>query len=96
MFKPPNTLPISSTHPSVMFIKSVIINLHRTDRNTVRDVTINGLFIPKDMTVGIGIAALHYDPEIWPEPHKYNPERLVEQSSSHVWALLRFCPYDDV
>ena len=47
----------------------------RTDRNCIQEVTINGITIPKDMTVGIGIAALHYDAEVWPEPHKYDPER---------------------
>ena len=47
----------------------------RTDRNCTQECTINGLTIPKDMTVGIGIAALHYDADVWPEPHKYDPER---------------------
>ena len=47
----------------------------RTDRNCSRECTINGITIPKDMSVTIGIDVLHYDPEVWPEPHKYDPER---------------------
>jgi len=47
----------------------------RTDRVAGNDITINGVFIPKGMRVVIPIFALHMDPEIWPEPTKFNPDR---------------------
>jgi Cytochrome P450 len=49
--------------------------LCRTDRVASEDITINGLFIPKGMVVGIPIYAVQNDPEYWPEPEKFIPER---------------------
>jgi cytochrome P450 len=49
--------------------------LCRSDRVASEDITINGLFIPKGMVVGIPIHTLQNDPEYWPEPEKFIPER---------------------
>ena len=47
----------------------------RTDRVASNDVVINGVLIPKGMTIGVPIYAIHNDPELWPEPEKFNPDR---------------------
>lgn len=52
----------------------------RTDRVAKTDITINGVFIPKGMIIGIPIYAFQNDPEIWPEPEKFNPERFTEDA----------------
>jgi cytochrome P450 len=49
----------------------------RTDRIASEDTTINGLFIPKGMTVGVPIYAIQNDPSVWPEPEKFNPDRFL-------------------
>ena len=36
---------------------------------------IKGFRIPANTTVVLPIYLLHYNPEIWPEPHKFKPER---------------------
>lgn len=37
--------------------------------------TIKGVNVPKGMPVMITSYAVHRDPEIWPEPERFNPER---------------------
>jgi cytochrome P450 family 3 subfamily A len=55
----------------------------RTDRVAANDITINGVFIPKGMNVTIPIYVLHMDPNVWPEPNKFIPERFTtEQKES--------------
>jgi len=47
----------------------------RVNRVAGSDVTVNGVFIPKGMMVIIPIFALHMDPEVWPDPTKFDPDR---------------------
>ena len=49
--------------------------LSSTNRKALDDVEIHGVRIQKDWMVTIPILALHYMPEYWDEPMKYNPER---------------------
>ncbi|ESO02968.1 hypothetical protein HELRODRAFT_105121 [Helobdella robusta] len=66
----------------------------RTDRVAAQDVTINGLFIPKGMLVGIPIYVLHNDPEFWPEPHVFNPERFSPKNwNPNTSDPMRFMPF---
>ncbi|XP_067946118.1 cytochrome P450 3A11-like [Watersipora subatra] len=64
----------------------------RVDRVASRDVTINGLDIPKGMIVNILIHAIHHDPEYWPEPDKYDPERFSPHNLTETqkYAFLGF------
>lgn len=47
----------------------------RLERITKETVKINGITIPKNMLVMIPVYALQHDPEIWPEPEEFKPER---------------------
>ncbi len=49
----------------------------RTDRVARKDTNICGVDIPKGLVVAAPIAAIHYDPEIWPEPEKFDPYRFA-------------------
>ena len=44
--------------------------------------------MPKGSIISIPIYAIHYDPEIWPEPEKFNPYRFTPEEK------LKHGPYD--
>ncbi|ESO10629.1 hypothetical protein HELRODRAFT_96929 [Helobdella robusta] len=65
-----------------------------TDRQATEDVTINGVLIPKGMVVLIPIYAIHNDPEFWPEPHVFKPERFSPENwNPSTSDPLRFMPF---
>ena len=43
----------------------------------MNDTTINGVFVPKDMLIMIPVLYLHMNPDVWPEPEKFDPERYI-------------------
>ncbi|CAH1269438.1 CYP3A4 [Branchiostoma lanceolatum] len=49
-------------------------------RVTSEEVKVQWLTIPKDMFVAVPILAIHYDPERWPEPKKFIPERFTKEA----------------
>lgn len=54
----------------------------RTDRVTKNEITINGVRIPKGMAIGIPIYALQNDPDVWPNPRKFDPERFTSDAKA--------------
>lgn len=48
---------------------------NRLERVCKKDVQVNGVLIPKGTTVMVPTYALHLDPENWPEPKEFRPER---------------------
>lgn len=53
---------------------------HVVDRLTRKDITINGLCIPKGMMIGIPIYSLHR--KLWPDPEKFIPERFTPEQKA--------------
>uniref|UniRef100_A0A6Q2XKW2 Thromboxane-A synthase n=1 Tax=Esox lucius TaxID=8010 RepID=A0A6Q2XKW2_ESOLU len=64
----------------------------RFARDVDNDCMVNGQFIPKGATLEIPAGFLHYDPEYWPEPKKFNPERFTAEAkaSRHPFVYLPF------
>ncbi|CCD67644.1 CYtochrome P450 family [Caenorhabditis elegans] len=51
-------------------------------RSTNADVEIAGYRIPKDTVITPQISSVMYDPEIFPEPYEFKPERFLESDGS--------------
>ena len=45
-----------------------------------QDDVYNGFFIPKDTFILANVWAMNHDPEIFPEPNTFRPERWLEPS----------------
>ncbi|XP_074839923.1 thromboxane-A synthase [Carettochelys insculpta] len=52
----------------------------RFTRETSKDCVVMGQHIPAGATVEIAVGHLHYNPEFWPEPEKFIPERFTEEA----------------
>jgi cytochrome P450 family 6 len=68
-----------------------IYNIYRIP---LRDYKIpkSDLIIPKGAFTGIPNYAIHHDPDYYPEPEKFDPERFSEENKSkrHRMAFLPF------
>ncbi|XP_067392195.1 thromboxane-A synthase [Emydura macquarii macquarii] len=64
----------------------------RFTRETWKDCVVMGQHIPAGAVVEIAAGHLHYNPEFWPEPEKFIPERFTAEAKlqHHPFAYLPF------
>ncbi|XP_062403802.1 thromboxane-A synthase isoform X3 [Sardina pilchardus] len=64
----------------------------RYARTVEEDCMVNGQLLPKGATLEIPAAYMHYDPEHWPEPDKFIPERFTAEAkaSRHPFVYIPF------
>ncbi|XP_069132380.1 cytochrome P450 3A29-like [Argopecten irradians] len=64
----------------------------RFNRRASCDVTVCGQHIPHGMDVSVPIFAVHRDPDVWPDPHTFDPERFCPEqvASRHTHSYIPF------
>ena len=67
----------------------------RLERVSKKDVEINGVFIPKGSLVMIPSYALQHDPQHWPEPEEFRPERYQNLMGRNPLCTLQACVFYD-
>ncbi|PNF39482.1 Cytochrome P450 4C1 [Cryptotermes secundus] len=59
-------------------------------RHLTRDVPLSDVVLPGGSSVAICIQHVHMDPEHFPEPHKFKPERFVSANRRHPFSYIPF------
>ncbi|XP_062445567.1 thromboxane-A synthase [Rhea pennata] len=64
----------------------------RFTREAAKDCVVLGQRIPAGAVVETAVGHLHYNPDFWPEPEKFIPERFTEEAKKerHPFAYLPF------
>lgn len=65
----------------------------RLDRETKYNVEVNSLIISKGVLIPIPIHTLHRDPDVWPDPDSFKPERcrtLCNRPHPHFVSFLNY------
>ncbi|XP_035735113.1 cytochrome P450 4C1-like [Vespa mandarinia] len=61
-------------------------------RQITEEITIGQYVIPKNTELTIHVHGLHHDPEIWPDPEKFDPDRFLtnETQNRHPYSYIPF------
>ncbi|MGV0740854.1 cytochrome P450 [Mycolicibacterium sp. XJ870] len=61
-------------------------------RLTLRDIAVGGYRVEAGSLVAVGIYALHHDPDLWPNPHVFDPDRFSSENMAKRdrWHFLPF------
>ncbi|XP_031558794.1 cytochrome P450 4V2-like [Actinia tenebrosa] len=61
-------------------------------RKITDDFVIDGVAIPKGETVVVAPMALHHNPNVWPDPERFDPDRFLPENSEgrHPYAYVPF------
>ena len=49
------------------------------ERESVEDTELGGLHVPSGTLISIPVYSIHTDPQHWPDPFTFRPERCVER-----------------
>ncbi|ESO09677.1 hypothetical protein HELRODRAFT_105001 [Helobdella robusta] len=66
----------------VMRIKTLVPT--GVPRMTLSDVVVDGVLIPKNVTVLANLYSAHMDPDVWDEPEKFKIERFLNEDRTEI------------
>ncbi|CAN9502234.1 unnamed protein product [Ophioblennius macclurei] len=86
----PDRLPSIEDRSSLAYVDAFIYETMRftsfvpvtIPHSTTSDVTIEGLHIPKDTVVFINQWSVNHDPQMWKDPHVFDPSRFLNESGT--------------
>lgn len=55
-------------------------------------VTIGGQTIPANTSISVNLVSVNKDPEIFPEPEKFVPDRFLDKEGK-LRSIKQFCPF---
>lgn len=69
-------------HPSVPHVS----------RRLTEDIVLDGYIVPKGCNVSMAIYHLHHNPDVWPNPEKFDPDRFLPENcrGRHPYAYVPF------
>ena len=73
--------------------KTLLIQDFMLIRFLTEDVWISGYLFPKNTNVMASISSIHYNPENWPEPERFNPDRFLDETGKFVAPKSGFVPF---
>uniref|UniRef100_A0A8D1F3E5 unspecific monooxygenase n=1 Tax=Sus scrofa TaxID=9823 RepID=A0A8D1F3E5_PIG len=56
----------------------------RLERVCKKDVEIHGVSVPKGTVMMVPVFSIHRDPELWPEPEEFRPERFSKKNKDTI------------
>lgn len=62
------------------------------ERETTRDMTIDGYFVPAGTLVDVFLYVLHHNKHIWENPAEFQPERFSEENITDT-SHFAFVPF---
>ncbi len=62
----------------------------KINRECLEDAEVGGMLIRKGTLVQVPIWAMHRDPDTYPDPDRFNPERFLEEAGGDGLRFMAF------
>ncbi|XP_072036991.1 cytochrome P450 2U1-like [Amphiura filiformis] len=87
-----NRLPKLADKPNLQYAQAVLLEIQRmasisrfgVPHACTKTTTVRGFTIPEGFIVVSNLWAVHRDPDLWPEPWKFKPERFLDNKGQVV------------